>query len=42
MILPVYCETLPLSSKEQHISVAFEDWMLKRMLGLKREEMTGD
>jgi hypothetical protein len=42
MILPVYCETLPLSSKEQHIYRAFEDWMLKRMLGLKREEMTGD
>jgi hypothetical protein len=42
MILPVYCETLPLSSREQHIFTVFEDWMLKRMLGLEREEVTGD
>jgi len=42
MILTVYFETLPLSSREQHIFRAFEDWMLKRMLGLRREEMTGD
>jgi hypothetical protein len=43
MILPVVlygCETWPLALREEHILRVFENSVLSRIFGLKRDEMT--
>jgi hypothetical protein len=45
VILPVAlydCETLSLTLKEEHRLGAFENKVLRRMFGYKRDEITGE
>jgi hypothetical protein len=44
IILPLVlygCETLSLSLREEHRLRVFENWMLRRIFGTKREEVAG-
>jgi hypothetical protein len=36
------CETWSLTLREEHGLMAFENRMLKRIFGLKRDEVTGE